>query len=288
MPPAPRLAARDLSPACIWATFLHASTAAFAIIATSACLLAVLAPMFGPADWDNRDTHQDALMLEIMRAPSSSSACQNFSLDLASPLQPLQSLLCAVNLRANITKVLNSEPGGAPADALALGIRVGDPEGRGCWLISSASPSPFAMQKSSALMGDYFMCGKIMDIEELPGSPANAGVVMGIDDFFPALSLAVRAGRISENLLSLSIDCIFPFSETSICSEDTIVIRASLNSSARFELSSISVDGEEVAFAGNYACIVPSNGPHNVTIAGASYASFFPARIEQTFYDLHF
>jgi len=267
---------------------LRFSTAAFAIIGASACLLAVLAPMFGPDDWGNGKASQEALNLTIIRAPVSSCACQNFSLDLGSPLQPLRPSICAVNLEATITKVLNSEPDGAPDDALALGIMVGDSEGRSCWLISSVSSFSYAMQKSSALMGDYFICGKIMGIGELPRAPAKASAVMDLDDFFPALSLAIQAGRISENLLSLSIECIFPFSETSICSEDTIVIRASLNSSARFELSSISVDGEEVAFTGSYACMMPSNEFHNVTVAGTSYASLFPARIEQTFYDLHF
>jgi len=254
------------------------SVAVFALV----CLPAML---YASAE-EGASVPQDLLDLTIVRAPASGSACWNFTLDTGSPLKPLSSPVCAATFSATVSKVLDSVPEGAPKDTLALGIRVEDPEGRSCWLICSASPSQPPAHRGSALLGDYFLCGTNKGMNDLPGDPAKASVVIWFPDFFPALALAARAGRISADLPSLRIGSIYPFSETSVCSEDAAVICANLKSSARFELSSISVDGEELAFVGNCACVPPSTGSHDVSVSGVSYAALFPARITQTFYGL--
>ncbi len=230
----------------------------------------------------------DAMNLSVMNSPSSGGGCQPFRLDFSSPLQPLAFKLKAVTLKATVSKVLNGVPDGAPKDTLAIGIRVEDTLGRRCWLICSVSPSSAPAQRHSDLLGDYFLCGTVKGLGDVQQGAGNVSVVMGLPDFFPALMLAARANCIGMDILSLYVDCIYPFSETSVCSEDSVVICASLNSSAGFEATSISVDGEELALAGNCGCTRSSGKSHEVAVSGISHAALFPVSIGQTFSGLHF
>lgn len=270
---------------------MHTRAAAIMLLSIAALSVAVFAlarlpaMLYTPAE-QGTSASLDLMDLTIVRVPSSGSLRWDFSLDTGSPLKPLSSPLRAATFSATVSKLLESVPEGAPKDTLALGIRVDDPGGRSCWLICSVSPSQPPVHRGSALLGDYFLCGTNKGLNDLPGTPAKASVVIGFPDFFPALTLAARAGRISADLPSLCIGCVYPFSETSVFSEDAVVICANLKSSARFELSSISVDGEELAFVGNCACMPSSSRPHDVSVSGLSYAALFPARIAQTFYGL--